>query len=169
MSPVIDHSDPRIPIPARTFRAQCEKKPGDDDVLMPDIAVTGELVLFIGRQDPRVGGQHLDLEHPRVSERQAMIFKAFDYFIVLDYELEYGTFVNGRLVAGYIRLWNRDILSFAVLHDKSYKDALRKFCVQNPDVISRYQDVEIAYKFLVHVTDEGIRLEHFRGSHAQCA
>lgn len=29
--------------PTKTFRAQCEKKPGDDDEIILDIAVTGEL------------------------------------------------------------------------------------------------------------------------------
>lgn len=33
--------------PTKIFRAQCEKKPGDDDEIILDIAVTGELAPFI--------------------------------------------------------------------------------------------------------------------------
>lgn len=147
----------------KTFYGAEDEIPGDDGVIIPDIAVTAELVLFIGREDPRQGGQHLNLEHPRVSKKQCMIHKEKSHFVVLDYELEFGTFVNLRFVTAPLKLFDHDLLGFAAFDIQSFSDLHRNFLTQRVDPIMEYANALLALQFEVRVTEEGILLKHLRG------
>lgn len=150
----------------KPFRASDKTQSEDDDVVIPDIAFNGDRVLFIGREDPREGGQHMNFENSLVSEKQAMIYKEDGRFVILDYELDFGTLLNTRLVADPLPISDNDVLSIGLENRKLLRYSLREFAALQMHLELLAPQCPVAYQFVVNVTEEGIILKHLRGPRA---